>query len=68
MSSKPWSGEAETGDCCKWMHYADERRELANMIKDVRKPAATALSAAAFPSDAVFIRGGCVGRLEWTTW
>ena len=68
MSSKPWSGEAETGDCCKWMHYADERRELANMIKDVRNPTANTCLLLLFPSDAVFIRGDCVGRSEWTTW
>ena len=49
MSSKPWSGEAETGDCCKWKHYADERRELANMIKDVRNPTANTCLLLLFP-------------------
>eukprot|EP01051_Picozoa_sp_SAG22_P004852 SAG22_NODE_272_length_13192_cov_311.812495_10_plen_434_part_00 len=32
VSSKPWSGVDSDPDCCKWMHYPDERTAVANMI------------------------------------
>ena len=35
VSSKPWSGTSSTIGCCKWMHFPDERAEVANMISDL---------------------------------
>ena len=33
VSTKPWSGEpGEEPACCKWMDYAAERRNVANLI------------------------------------
>jgi len=34
VMTKPWSGEVDTEDCCKWWSYPDERREVADMIKN----------------------------------
>ena len=35
VSSKPWTGTANTEKCCKWMNYPDERIEVANMIQEI---------------------------------
>ena len=32
VSTKPWSGTDSEAGCCKWMNYAVEREEIANMI------------------------------------